>query len=73
MDRGAAAQRVRAAYDLFEAGEQMMRTRLRREHPQLNDDELDARIRAWLSERPGAEFGDSAGKPSRRFIGGSDL
>jgi hypothetical protein len=63
-DRQAAAQRLKLALDLFATGEEMMRQRLRRDHPGLSDAQIEARLRQWLQERPGAEFGDSAGKPA---------
>jgi hypothetical protein len=39
----------------------MVRARLRREHPEWTDQELDERVLAWLHERPGAEHGDAEG------------
>jgi hypothetical protein len=61
------AQRLRLALDMYEAGEQMLRQRLRRERPDVTPDELDAEINSWLRTRPGAATGDSPGHPSRRF------
>lgn len=58
----AAARRLRLAFDLFTTGEAMMRQRLRREHPDLSEQEIDARLLAWLQERPGAECGDAPGR-----------
>ncbi|HEX9820937.1 MAG TPA: hypothetical protein VGD07_15145 [Methylomirabilota bacterium] len=57
-----AAARLRAALELFETGVEMMRQNLRRKHPTLTDLEIEARLTAWLSERPGAEFGDAVGR-----------
>lgn len=37
----------------------MVRARLRREHPEWSDQELDQRMLAWLHERPG--HGDAQG------------
>jgi hypothetical protein len=62
-DLEAAARRLRLALDLFSTGEAMMRERLRREHPELSVREIEKRLAEWLHERPGAEFGDSPGKP----------
>lgn len=62
-----AAQRLRLALDMFDVGEQMQRARLRREHPDASDEEIDAKVRAWLRRRPGAEHGDFPGPDSRRF------
>jgi hypothetical protein len=56
--------RIREAFDLFEAGVSMMRARLRREHPDADADEIEQLLNEWLSTRPGAEHGDSAGRPT---------
>jgi len=57
-----AADRLRAALEMFETGLQMMRQNLRRNHPSLSDAEIEERVTAWLRERPGAEFGDAVGR-----------
>lgn len=57
------AARLRIAIDLFGVGEQMIRTRLRREHPQWSEEQVQAAVEQWLRERPGAEFGDCPGRP----------
>ena len=62
-DLQAAARRLRLALDLYEAGVAMMKQKFRREHPELSDAEIEARLAAWLVERPGAEFGDASGRP----------
>lgn len=62
-DLEAAARRLRLALDLFQAGEEMMRQTLRRQHPELSAAEVEARLVEWLQERPGAEFGDAPGIP----------
>jgi hypothetical protein len=59
----AASDAFRATLDLFEAGLGLMRQNLRREHPEATDIEIDRRLRQWLLQRPGAEWGDSAGRP----------
>jgi hypothetical protein len=59
----AAARRLRLALDLFEAGEELMRQQLRRKHPALAQAEIETRLLEWLRDRPGAEFGDAAGRP----------
>jgi len=41
----------------------MMRQRLRREHADWSDAELEEKVVDWLQKRPGAEFGDCAGSP----------
>lgn len=62
-DLEAAARRLRLALDLFVTGEELMRQRLRREHPELSLAEIESRLEAWLRERPGAEHGDAPGRP----------
>jgi Rv0078B-related antitoxin len=65
---GSPAARLQAALDLFEVGEAMMRSRLRRERPDAAEAEITAEIMAWLQRRPGAEFGDFPGPASRRRL-----
>ena len=60
------AEALRAAFDLYEFGESLMRQNLRREHPGASDAEIELRIREWLLKRPGAEEGDASGRPCRR-------
>jgi hypothetical protein len=62
MDRSALSARLRLAFDLFAAGEALTRQRLRRRFPHETEAEIEARVAAWLSERPGAEHGDSIGR-----------
>ncbi|MHB8420759.1 MAG: hypothetical protein ACYDCL_22015 [Myxococcales bacterium] len=57
-----AADRLRVAFDLFEAGCAMMRQNLRRRFPAADDAEIERRLGHWLSERPGAEGGDAVGR-----------
>jgi hypothetical protein len=54
--------RLRLAFDLFAAGEALMRQNLRRFYPDASDQEIEARLAAWLQERPGAEHGDTDGR-----------
>jgi hypothetical protein len=54
---------LRTTLDLFDTGLDLMRQNLRRAHPEANEDEIDRRLRLWLRERPGAESGDSPGRP----------
>jgi Rv0078B-related antitoxin len=63
QELAAAAERLRLALELFEAGESMMRERLRRDDPHADEAEIEARLVAWLHQRPGAENGDAAGRP----------
>jgi hypothetical protein len=58
-----AVERLHLALDLFAAGEAMMRQNLRRRFPAATAAEIEDHLLAWLSERPGAEFGDAAGRP----------
>ena len=58
-----AAERLRLALEMFGAGEAMMRQKLRREHPDETDAEIEGRLIAWLQHRPGAEAGDAVGRP----------
>jgi Rv0078B-related antitoxin len=62
-DRVAAA-RLRTTFDLFAAGVRMMRQNLRRRHPDASEEEIESRLRAWMSHRPGAEHGDGVGRPT---------
>jgi hypothetical protein len=49
--------------DLFETGVAMMRQNLRRAHPGASEHEIDTRLHAWLTDRPGARDGDAEGTP----------
>ena len=53
----------RTTLDLFNTGVDLMRQNLQRQHPRANADAIDRRLRQWLLERPGAELGDSPGRP----------
>ena len=52
---------------MYELGEQMQRSRLRRLSPEASEADIDAAVQAWLLTRPGAAAGDAVGNPSRRF------
>ena len=56
------AAAFRTTVDLFEAGVAMKRQSLRRSHPDASEEEIERRLRRWLHERPGAEYGDSPGR-----------
>ena len=58
-----AARRLQIACELHDLGVAMMKQRLRREHPDEADAEIQTRLGAWLQERPGAELGDGVGVP----------
>ncbi len=62
-DRETLASRLRLTVELHEEGVQIMRQNLRREDPDATDAEIERRLQQWLTERPGAEFGDGAGRP----------
>ena len=57
-----AAARVQAALDLFETGVDLMRQNLRRRHPDETREEIERKLGDWLADRPGAKYGDSAGR-----------
>ncbi|WP_157087097.1 hypothetical protein [Piscicoccus intestinalis] len=71
MSASTPAERLRTALDMFELGEQMMRSRLRRERADMDEEQLEEALRRWLHERPGAEFGDFPGRASARVLRGS--
>jgi hypothetical protein len=55
-----AAARLQLAFDLYEAGEELVRARLMRESPDADPEEIERRIRDWLlddrREAPPAGF-----------------
>jgi hypothetical protein len=53
---------LRLTFDLHEAGVEMMWQSLRRRFPDAANAEIEARLSAWLHERPGAELGDALGE-----------
>jgi hypothetical protein len=62
------ADRIRAALELYDVGENRLRQRLRRERPEASAHDIDAAISAWLQRRSGAEHGDHPGPPSTRQL-----
>jgi hypothetical protein len=58
------AQRFRLALDMAGAGIQLYRQRMRREHPDADDEEIEAEVQGWLMRRPG----DYPGPPSSRLL-----
>ena len=62
----AARRKLRLALELHDVGVNMMRQKLRRQHPRAAEKEIQALLNAWLSERPGAPYGDCLGKPIYR-------
>jgi hypothetical protein len=59
------AENLRIALDLLDDAEELLRRRLRR-MTRMSEEEIEARVLAWLRERPGAEYGDA---PGRRRLG----
>jgi hypothetical protein len=58
-----AADRLRLALDLFGAGCDLMRQNLKRLDSGASAAEIELRLARWLSSRPEAPEGDSAGRP----------
>lgn len=67
ISKNEAALRLELAFELFGAGCDMMEKKLRRDHPEANDDLIEQLLSEWLQTRPGAEMGDAKGVPSNRF------
>ena len=59
--------RFRIALDLWETAVALRRQSLRRQYPDLPEDQIDALVDQWLTTRPGAEKGD--GPRTRRDVG----
>ncbi len=53
------AERLHLALDLFDAGVDLQRQRLRRAHPNESAEEIEARVRSWLLQE--GEPGDADG------------
>jgi len=53
---------LHTAFDLHTAGVRMYRLPLRRRFPDETEEQIAARLQAWMFERPGAEFGDAEGE-----------
>jgi hypothetical protein len=45
-------ENLRQALELHEVGVAMVRARLRRDLPDLSDDEVEAQVHAWLGAEP---------------------
>jgi hypothetical protein len=60
-------EKFRVVFDMCEAGVRIYRQRMLRENPAASDEEIEARVQAWL-RRPSGEAGDRL-----RMSGGQDL
>ncbi len=69
MSATTAEDRLRIALELAEVGEQMVRMRLRREHPEWDDEHLRLAMEGWMRHRPGAPIADHPGPRSTRVLG----
>jgi hypothetical protein len=58
------AEKLRLALAMSEDGFNMKRQQLRRRFPEADESEIDRMFRAWLQERPGAQYGDGVGRLS---------
>lgn len=58
-------EKLRLALDLFGSGVELMRQKLRREHPDLAPPAIERLLAEWVSTRPGAEQGDAVGRPRK--------
>jgi hypothetical protein len=67
MRKSAESQRLQQAFDMFDTGVSIMRQNLKRRFPAESAAQLEGRLAAWLSERPGAEHGDAEGTPVDTF------
>ncbi|MEO8380531.1 MAG: hypothetical protein ABI779_12770 [Acidobacteriota bacterium] len=54
-------ENLRIALDLLDDAEELLRQKLRRT-TSMSEEEIEARVLAWLHERSGAEHGDAPGR-----------
>jgi hypothetical protein len=59
------ASRLRATCALADAARELMRARLKLEHPEATNQAIEGMLSDWLRTRPGAEHGDGVGRPGR--------
>jgi len=62
MTRSRRTTGVEIAMDLYGLGEQLLRQRLRREHPNRSRAAIETEVNRWRTNRPGAEHGDAPGR-----------
>jgi hypothetical protein len=53
---------LEVVFELLDLAEGMVAARYRRQHPGAAQAEVDAAVRAWLRDRPGAPHGDAVGR-----------
>lgn len=58
------AERLRITFELIDTAERMLRSRLRRESPDISDEAVELAVAKWYTQRTGAEFGDADGIPA---------
>jgi hypothetical protein len=54
---------VATAFELYAAGEAMMRATLERRYPKAPRSVIERKLAEWLRSRPAAPHGDSEGRP----------
>jgi hypothetical protein len=52
------ARRLLEAADMHEIGLELLRQRLRREHPEVGSGDIEEMVRAWVADRPYDSPGD---------------
>jgi Rv0078B-related antitoxin len=65
METSPDTEKFRLVLDMCAAGVRMYRQRMKREHPNASDEEIDAEVQAWL-RRPSGELGNRLRLLSRR-------
>ena len=58
-------EKFRVVFDMCDAGMRMYRQRMRRENPAASDEEIEAKVQAWL-RKPSGQAGDRLRVPARR-------